>query len=138
MDRFYEFTLGTIHEAAKWFWSEVGKHTVVAIHGPMGAGKTSFVHALCDVKGVRDPVSSPTFSLVNEYLDPAGEKIYHIDLYRIKDEEEALLAGIEDILFSGSSCFVEWPEKAPGIFPPETVQAELWVNDDQSRTIKLL
>jgi tRNA threonylcarbamoyladenosine biosynthesis protein TsaE len=138
MGRFYEFTLGTIHEAAKWFWREVGEHAVVAIHGPMGAGKTSFVHALCDVKGVCDPVSSPTFSLVNEYLDPAGEKIYHIDLYRIKDEEEAVQAGIEDILFSGFACFVEWPEKAPGIFPPKTVEAELKVNEDQSRTIKLL
>lgn len=138
MDRFYEFTLDNIHEAAKWFWSKLGEHTVVAIQGPMGAGKTSFVHALCDVKGVRDPVSSPTFSLVNEYLDPSGGKIYHIDLYRIKDEEEALHAGIEDILYSGSSCFVEWPEKARGIFPPNTVEAELRVNDDQSRTIKLL
>jgi tRNA threonylcarbamoyladenosine biosynthesis protein TsaE len=138
MDRFYDFTLGNIHEAARWFWNSLGAHKVVALHGPMGAGKTSFVHALCDVKGVTDPVSSPTFSLVNEYREPGGGNIYHIDLYRIKDEEEALQAGIEDILFSGSICFVEWPDKAPGIFPPDTLEVALVVNDDQSRTIKLL
>jgi tRNA threonylcarbamoyladenosine biosynthesis protein TsaE len=138
MDRLYAFGLPNIHDAAKWFWDAVGEGRVVALHGPMGAGKTSFVHALCDVKGVSDPVSSPTFSLVNEYLDRQGNTIYHIDLYRIKDEEEALQAGIEDILFSGSACFVEWPGKAPGIFPQDTIEAELSVNSDQSRTIKLL
>lgn len=138
MDRFFEFGLGNIREAAIWFWNVVGDHRVVALHGQMGAGKTSFVHALCDVKGVQDAVTSPTFSLVNEYLDSQGSKIYHLDLYRIRDEEEALQAGIEDILYSGASCFVEWPEKAPGIFPPDTLKAALTVNEDQSRTIKLL
>lgn len=133
----YRFGLGEIHDAARWFWKVLDGGTVVALRGPMGAGKTSFVHALCDVRGVKDAVSSPTFSLVNEYLVPGGGKIYHVDLYRIRDEEEAMQAGIEDILYSGSVCFVEWPEKAPGIFPPETVEAEIEVNPDMSRTVSL-
>jgi tRNA threonylcarbamoyladenosine biosynthesis protein TsaE len=134
----YQFNLGNIHDAASWFWDQIGDSRVIAIHGHMGAGKTSFVHALCDVKHVADPVSSPTFSLVNEYAVPGGEKIYHIDLYRIKDGEEAIQAGIEDVLYSGAVCFVEWPEKAPDIFPPDRLEVRLSVNPDQSRTIKLL
>lgn len=138
MKKEYRFSLGNIQDAARWFWEQMGDNRVVAIRGHMGAGKTSFVHALCDVKKVADPVSSPTFSLVNEYLLPGGEKIFHIDLYRIRDEEEAIQAGIEDVLFSGSVCFVEWPEKAPGIFPENHLNVEISVNPDQSRTIKLL
>ncbi|HLO82246.1 MAG TPA: tRNA (adenosine(37)-N6)-threonylcarbamoyltransferase complex ATPase subunit type 1 TsaE [Chitinophagaceae bacterium] len=134
----YQFSLDHIHDAAHWFWDQMADHKVVALHGHMGAGKTSFVHALCDVINIKDPVSSPTFSLINEYLVPGGEKIFHIDLYRIKDEEEAIQAGIEDVLYSGSVCFVEWPEKAPAIFPTGTLEIRLFVNPDQSRTIKLL
>ncbi len=134
----YQFSLDNIQDAARWFWEKTADHKVVAMHGHMGAGKTSFVHALCDVKDIKDPVSSPTFSLINEYLAPGGEKIYHIDLYRIRDEDEAIQAGIEDVLYSGSVCFVEWPEKAPDIFPPGTLDVQLFVNPDQSRTIKLL
>jgi tRNA threonylcarbamoyladenosine biosynthesis protein TsaE len=134
----YQFNLGNIHDAARWFWDRIGDGRVIAMHGHMGAGKTSFVHALCDVKQVTDPVSSPTFSLVNEYAVPGGEKIYHIDLYRIKDGEEAIQAGIEDVLYSGAICFVEWPERATDIFPPDSLEVRLSVNPDQSRTIKLL
>jgi tRNA threonylcarbamoyladenosine biosynthesis protein TsaE len=75
---------------------------------------------------------------VNEYLVPGGERIYHMDLYRIRDEEEAMQAGIEDVLFSGSVCFVEWPEKAPDIFPDDHLKLQFTVNTDQTRTIKLL
>jgi tRNA threonylcarbamoyladenosine biosynthesis protein TsaE len=134
----YQFDLGHIHDAARWFWEQVGDHKVIAMHGHMGAGKTSFIHALCDVKQVTDPVSSPTFSLINEYQVPGEGKIYHIDLYRIRDEEEAVQAGIEDVLYSGIVSFVEWPEKAPGIFPTDSLDVQLSVNPDQSRTIKLL
>jgi tRNA threonylcarbamoyladenosine biosynthesis protein TsaE len=134
----YQFSLENIHEAAYWFWKQLGDHKVVALYGHMGAGKTSFVRALCDVRKVTDPVSSPTFSLVNEYLLPNGERIYHMDLYRISDEEEAIQAGIEDVLFSGAVCFVEWPEKAPDIFPEHHLKLQFRVNTDQSRTIKLL
>jgi tRNA threonylcarbamoyladenosine biosynthesis protein TsaE len=138
MNREYPFNLETINDAARWFWDQLGDRKVIAMHGHMGAGKTSFVHALCDVRQVADPVSSPTFSLVNEYLLPGGDKIYHIDLYRIKDVEEAIQAGIEDVIYSGSVCFVEWPEKAPELFPLDSVEVQLSVNPDQSRTIKLL
>ena len=86
----------------------------------MGSGKTTLIHAICDEKGVSSPVSSPTFALINEY-SAANGSIYHIDLYRLNDEEEAVRAGVEDVLYSGKTCLVEWPEKAPSIFPEDTV-----------------
>lgn len=131
------FTLDNIGEAAQWFWSNTGDHTVFALHGQMGAGKTTFVRELCRVKRVTDVVTSPSFSLINEYRLPDGGSIFHMDLYRIRDEEEARQAGIEDVLYSGSASFVEWPEKAPGIFPPGTLRVWLEVMPDNSRRIKL-
>ena len=122
MERSY--TLENINEVAKEFWKNAGNKTVFAFQGEMGTGKTTFIHALCDAKGVKDMVGSPTFSIVNEYeFDCEGTKkiIFHLDLYRVKDEEEAIRAGVEDVLFSGYTCLVEWPEKAPGIFPDNTV-----------------
>lgn len=132
-----QYTLNEISVAAGWLWEQLQKSKVIALHGPMGAGKTTLVHALCERLGVQDPVSSPTFSLINEYGLPDGEKIYHIDLYRIRDEQEALDAGMEDALFSEAFCLVEWPEKAPGIFPEKALHVYIVVNDDQSRTINL-
>ena len=87
--------------------------------------------------GSRDVVTSPTFSLINEYRLPDGGSIFHMDLYRIKDEEEARQAGIEDVLYSGAICFVEWPEKAPGIFPPDTLDVYLEALPGETRRIKL-
>ena len=132
-----QYSLGEIQKAGFWLWHQLQKCRVIALHGPMGAGKTTLVHALCDQLGVKDSVSSPTFSLINEYILPEGETMYHIDLYRIRDEQEALDAGMEDALFSGDYCIVEWPEKAPGIFPDETLHVTIQVNEDQTRTIKL-
>jgi tRNA threonylcarbamoyladenosine biosynthesis protein TsaE len=103
----------------------------------MGAGKTTFIKELCRVKGVSDVVTSPSFSLINEYRLPDGGSIFHIDLYRIRDEEEARQAGIEDVLYAGSVSFVEWPGKAPEIFPPGTLNMYLDVLPDKSRRIKL-
>ena len=100
----------------------------------MGAGKTTFIHALCTVRGVTDAIGSPTFSIINEYRYKGG-KIYHIDLYRLKDEEEAIRAGVEDVLFSGEICLVEWPDRAPGIFPADTVALRLEVIDQATRKI---
>ena len=100
----------------------------------MGAGKTTFIHELCAVKGVIDPVGSPTFSIINEYRYPGG-KIFHIDLYRLKDEEEALRAGVEDVLYSGDLCLVEWPARAPGIFPPGTIGLQITAIDRDIREI---
>ena len=106
----------------------------------MGAGKTTFIHALCDVKGVKDVVGSPTFSIINEYVfDENGQmkKIFHIDLYRLKDEEEAFQTGVEDCLYSEHICFVEWPEKAPHILPEDTIHANIRIVDQQTRQISL-
>jgi tRNA threonylcarbamoyladenosine biosynthesis protein TsaE len=100
----------------------------------MGAGKTTFIHQLCEIRGVTDTVGSPTFSIINEYRYPGGS-IFHIDLYRLKDEEEAIRAGVEDVLYSGEICLVEWPDRAPDIFPPDTVHVRLEVLDPDTRKI---
>lgn len=134
------FSLENINDVAKDFWKAVNGKTVFAFHGQMGAGKTTFIHALCDVKGVKDVVGSPTFSIINEYeYDCEGTKkaLFHMDLYRIKDEEEALRAGVEDALYSGYICLVEWPEKAPGIFPDDKVDVYIEPIDISNRRIKI-
>ena len=119
------FTLVQIDEAARRFWEQAGSARVFAFHAPMGTGKTSFIGALCRALGVSTQVSSPSFALVNEYQLPGGEPVYHADLYRIESESEAREAGIEELLYSGAICLVEWPEKAPGIFPPATLHLSL-------------
>lgn len=136
----WSFTLDNINKVAKEFWKEAVSKTVIALHGPMGAGKTTFIHALCDARNVKDIVGSPTFSIINEYeYDCEGTKkaLFHIDLYRLKDEEEAMKAGVEDCLYSGNLCLVEWPEKAPGIFPSDTVHAFIEILDDKTRQLKI-
>ena len=130
------FHIKDILETARQFWKEVGDQKVFAFHGMMGAGKTTFIHALCDVKKVTSTVGSPTFSLVNEYSYPGG-LIYHIDLYRLSNEEEAVRAGIEDCLYSNHICLVEWPEKAMGLFPEATVHVYLEANGDENRRIQI-
>ncbi len=133
----WSFSLDNINEVAKDFWKATEGKMVFAFHGQMGAGKTTFIHALCDAKGVKDVVGSPTFSIINEYeYDCEGTKkvLFHMDLYRIKDEEEALRAGVEDALYSGYICLVEWPEKAPGIFPDNTVHVFIELVDRKTRS----
>src|SRR5437868_7586667 len=112
------YTLEQLPQTANAFWKIAEKAQVIALHGKMGAGKTTFIHALCDAKSVKDVVSSPTFSIINEYrlYENGLEKaIYHIDLYRMNHEDEARQPGIEDCLFSGDICLLEWPEKAHGL-----------------------
>src|SRR5437868_5988643 len=102
-----KFSLDNIKEIATGFWKMTAGTKIFAFHGEMGAGKTTFIHALCDVKGVKDAVSSPTFSIINEYNykeDGIEKKLFHIDLYRLKDEEEAIRAGIEDCLYNNNIC----------------------------------
>jgi tRNA threonylcarbamoyladenosine biosynthesis protein TsaE len=137
MEKTMQFSIEEISDAAQWFWSIPGNNTVFAFHGQMGAGKTTFIRELCKLKGVEDVVTRPSFSLVNEYRLPDGGSIFHIDLYRIRDEEEARQAGMEDVLYSGSICFAEWPEKAPDLFPPGIVDVYLEVMPDGLRRIKL-
>jgi tRNA threonylcarbamoyladenosine biosynthesis protein TsaE len=128
------FDLEGILPAAEKFWQQFPGPKVFAFYGGMGTGKTTFIHALCTVKGVKETVGSPTFSIINEYSYPGG-KIFHIDLYRLRDEEEALRAGVEDALYSGEICLVEWPERAPGIFPPDTQAIQIGVTGSFSRKI---
>ena len=134
------FRLEEITNIANEWWRAVSGFNVFAFHGKMGSGKTTFIHALCDVKDVEGVVTSPTFALVNEYVfkpDGKEEPIFHIDLYRIKSEEEAMLAGIEEYIYSGSICFVEWPEKAPGLFPGNTVHVYIEVISEGLRRLIL-
>ena len=131
------FTLDKIAEAAEKFATATGNYKVFALHGEMGAGKTTFVHALCEAAGVKENISSPTFSIINQYTTVQGQLIYHIDLYRLKDEEEAIQAGVEDCLYSGNTCFVEWPDKAPGIFPDNTLHIHITAIDGNTRKLKI-
>jgi tRNA threonylcarbamoyladenosine biosynthesis protein TsaE len=136
----WRFVLNDIRSAAKSFWLAALGARVFAFHGDMGAGKTTFIHALCEEKGVRDVISSPTFSIINEYLfDENGieKKIYHIDLYRLKDEEEARLAGVEECLYSDHICFVEWPEKSPDLFPDGTLHVFVEAIGHQTRLVRI-
>lgn len=126
--------LQDIPAVAAEFWQLFKEQKVFAFHGAMGAGKTTFIHALCDAMGVSSTVGSPTFSIINEYVYPGG-KIFHIDMYRLKDEEEAFRAGVEDCLYSGAICLVEWPEKAPDIFPPATRNVYIEMIDHTKRKI---
>jgi len=128
------FQLSAIEKAAEAFWHAFPLQRIFAFHGSMGAGKTTFIHALCTARGVTDTVGSPTFSIINEYRYSGG-KIYHMDLYRLKDEEEALRAGVEDVLYSGDFCLVEWPDRAPGLFPSDTVHCWLETLDPETRKI---
>ena len=131
------FTTQTIHEAAKEVWQQFRQYKVWAFDAPMGSGKTTFIHALCDVLEVKDAVGSPTFSIINQYQTKGGQTIYHLDLYRIKDEEEAIQAGVEDVLYSGELCLVEWPDKTPNLFPPDTIYLRLEVTGSDSRRLTI-
>ena len=131
------FTLDKIKEAVAKLLSASTAYKVLAFHGEMGAGKTTFIHALCEVMGVKDVVSSPTFSIINQYKTAGGQTVYHMDLYRIKDESEAINAVVEDCLFSGNTCLVEWPEKAPGIFPDDTLHIVITSVNDNTRKLQI-
>jgi tRNA threonylcarbamoyladenosine biosynthesis protein TsaE len=134
------FALNDIREIATRFWKLAGDAHVFAFHGSMGAGKTTLIHALCDVKGVKDVVGSPTFSIINEYVyDDNGKekKIFHIDLYRLKNAEESIQAGVEDCLYSDHICLVEWPERALSIFPEKTVHVYIETTDSNFRKLRI-
>ena len=121
------FTLAQLPETAAAVLAATSAYNVIAFHGEMGAGKTTFIHAFCEAMGVEGSISSPTFSIINEYNTLKGQRVYHMDLYRLKNEAEAINAGVEDCLYSGSKCLVEWPEKAPGIFPDNTLHISIAV-----------
>jgi len=129
-------SLNNLEEAAAQFWKLADGKKIFAFSGSLGAGKTTFIAALCQYKHVSDSVSSPTFSIINEYTYDQGV-IYHVDLYRLHDEQEAIRTGVEDVLDSGMICLVEWPERAPGIFPDDTVWIQIENIDSSTRKLLL-
>lgn len=129
------FTLEEIHTVAKKMLPIIDTHRVIALHGQMGAGKTTLIKAFCKAMGVQDVISSPTYSLINSYKTPNNAAIFHIDLYRIKDEEEAINAGIEDCLYSTHICLIEWPDKIENLLPENTLHLTLTIQSDGSRKI---
>lgn len=130
-----------LDDFAGQFWKVVKERKVFAFHGEMGAGKTTMIEALCRSKGVKDVMGSPTFSIINEYVYPENgqEKlIYHIDLYRLKDEQEIIQAGVEDCIYSNEICFIEWPEKAPHLLDDAVVHVYISLSSEEERIVKLL
>jgi tRNA threonylcarbamoyladenosine biosynthesis protein TsaE len=124
-----------LYKAAGEFLEMTGDSKVVAFYGSMGAGKTTFIKALCSVLGVEDDVNSPTFNIVNEYHSDSGDVIYHFDFYRIESVPEALDIGFEEYVYSGNLCLMEWPEKIEQILPDDVLKVQISVQDDDSRII---
>ncbi|MCF0175507.1 MAG: tRNA (adenosine(37)-N6)-threonylcarbamoyltransferase complex ATPase subunit type 1 TsaE [Bacteroidales bacterium] len=128
-------SLAEIDKAAEEFLKLVDGHSLLAFHAPMGSGKTTFTTAIARVLGVTDPVCSPTFTIVNEYITSSGEPMYHFDFYRITKESEAMDIGLYDYLDSGHLCIMEWPENIDTLLPKETLRIRIQVNPDESRTL---
>ena len=124
-----------LDRAAAEFLEKIGDNTLVAFFAPMGAGKTTFTTALCKALGVTDPVGSPTFAIVNEYLRADGDYMYHFDFYRINKLSEAIEIGLDDYLYSGCLCIMEWPENVEELLPDDTLRVTITVNPDLSRTL---
>jgi len=129
--------------AAQQFVEAMGERKVFAFYGKMGAGKTTFIKAICEALGVEDVVTSPTFAIVNEYALPSprrgvgGEAVYHFDFYRIKNLREAYDIGCEEYFYSGCPCFIEWPELVEELLPEDTVRVSIEVQEDGSRSVTL-
>lgn len=130
--------LDTIDEAAKEFLQEIGDNKIIALYGSMGAGKTTFVTALCRVLGVEDVVNSPTFTIVNEYQTEEGEPVFHFDFYRIKSLREVEDLGFEEYVYSDCLCLMEWPEMIEEMLPEETVKVLISEQEDGTRLIKFI
>lgn len=128
-------SLDTIHEAAKDFIKGMGDGKVFAFYGKMGAGKTTFIKALCEVLGVKDVITSPTFAIINEYTDGNNNPIYHFDFYRIKKLEEVYDMGYEDYFYSGNLCLLEWPELVEDVLPENVIKITIEEQPDGSRLL---
>ncbi len=129
-------SLQEIDAAARSFLEEMGEAAVIAFSGEMGAGKTTFIQALCRNLGVTVEVNSPTFSLVNEYFTPEGDSIFHFDFYRIEAPEELFDMGYEEYFYSGSLCLIEWPEKANSLIPEDALRVNIVVGENEFRLIQ--
>ena len=131
-------SLADLPQVAGEFLQVLGDRRVVAFQGKMGAGKTTFIKALCEQLGVCDMVNSPTFSIVNEYTDADGQTLaYHFDLYRLKSVAEALDMGAEDYFYSGRYCFIEWPDVADALLPDNCAEASIEEADNGTRILSL-
>ncbi len=124
-----------IDDVAGTFLKMAGKRPVIAFSGELGAGKTTFIQAICRQLGVETDVNSPTFALINEYFTREGMSIYHFDLYRIEDPTELFDMGYEEYFYSGAPCFIEWPEKADHLIPEDALMVKIEVQPDGTRTL---
>jgi tRNA threonylcarbamoyladenosine biosynthesis protein TsaE len=131
-----KYEIENIATAAEAIIGQSGGAKVFLFHGEMGAGKTTLIKALCKALGVADNISSPTFSIVNEYLIPKG-KIYHFDFYRLKNQAEAMDMGCEEYFYSGEYCFIEWPEKIPDLLPDSYLDISIDIIAANSREIRI-
>ena len=133
--------MDTIREAAREFINNIGSRKVFAFYGKMGAGKTTFIKAICEELGVEDVITSPTFAIVNEYtlnsqfLSLTSQSIFHFDFYRIKKLEEVYDMGYEEYFYSGALCFIEWPELIEELLPEDSVKVTISENVDGTRTV---
>jgi ATPase, YjeE family len=138
MDSIKINNIDSIRDAAKLFIEKMDDRTVFAFHGSMGAGKTTFIKAICEELGVEDVINSPTFSIANEYRsETTGELIYHFDFYRINNIGEAEDIGTSDYFYSGALCFIEWPEKIEDLLPGDIVEVTITEDTDGARTVEI-
>lgn len=129
-------SLEKIREAAREFVANIGENSVFAFYGKMGAGKTTFIKAVCEELGVEDVITSPTFAIVNEYRsETTGELIYHFDFYRVKKIDEVYDMGFEDYFYSDALCFIEWPELCEEVLPSDTVKVTIEEQPDGARVV---
>ncbi len=129
------YDLNELNAVVKAVWEKNKQKKVWLFYAQMGCGKTTFINALCKLLQVDEVSSSPTFSIINEYKSDLVGTVYHLDLYRLKDDEEAINAGVEDVLYSNQYCFVEWPEKAMDIMPNNVCEIYMKLIDDNRRQI---
>ena len=129
-------SLDNIHVAAKEFIANMGTGKVFAFYGKMGAGKTTFIKAICEELGVNDVITSPTFAIVNEYTADNDTPIYHFDFYRIKKLEEVYDMGYEDYFYSGNLCLLEWPELIEDILPEDVTKVTITEQEDGTRLVE--
>ena len=130
-------SLDTIHNTARQFIDQIGDRTVFAFNGKMGAGKTTFIKAICEEMGVKETVNSPTFSIVNEYEASGKKIIYHFDCYRINNIQEALDLGAEEYLYSGNLCFIEWSENIATLLPDSIINVDIEEDENGKRNVMM-
>ena len=136
----FKVSTNSLIEFANNFWGLVKNANLFAFHGEMGSGKTTLITVLCKAKGVEELISSPTYSIINEYRfyeNKTEKKIYHLDLYRLNSMEEIIQAGVEDAIYSGNICFIEWPEKAPEFLSENTIHVFIDMIDGTHRSVKI-